>query len=230
MRHLAVIPARSGSQGLKDKNIKPLNAQPLLAYSIQAAEESGMFAKIMVSTDSEKYAEIAKQYGAEVPFLRSAKMSCDTADSWSVVCEVLQQYDLRKERFDTVCLLQPTSPLRSPQDIINGYKLLADTKGDAITAVCEADHSPLWCNTLPDDLSMKDFIKDDIKNRPRQSLPQFYRINGALYIRKIYYDRENLFSDDKEYAYIMEQNHSIDIDSDFDFRTAEFMMKYLSKE
>ena len=89
MRSIAIIPARSGSKGLKDKNIKELCGKPLLAYSIEAAKLSGCFDTVMVSTDSEKYAEIARQWGAEVPFLRSAETSNDTASSWVVVREVL---------------------------------------------------------------------------------------------------------------------------------------------
>ena len=91
MKNIAIIPARSGSKGLPDKNIKILNGVPLIAYSIKAALDSGVFDTVMVSTDSEKYAEIARNYGAEVPFLRSEKNSSDTAGSWDVVKEVLLQ-------------------------------------------------------------------------------------------------------------------------------------------
>lgn len=101
MNNIAIIPARSGSKGLKDKNIKLLDGIPLIAYSIRAASESGMFSHIMVSTDSEIYAEISKENGAEVPFLRSLKNSSDNAGSWDVVKEVLYSYS---EHFDTVCL------------------------------------------------------------------------------------------------------------------------------
>jgi len=82
MKNMAIIPARAGSKGLKDKNIKLLNGKPMLAYTIEAAKESGLFEEIMVSTDSEKYAEIAKQWGASVPFLRPVELSNDTASSW----------------------------------------------------------------------------------------------------------------------------------------------------
>jgi len=120
MKNIAIIPARSGSKGLKDKNIKPLLDIPLLAYSIRAAKDSALFDEIMVSTDSDDYAQIAKDYGASVPFLRSAKTSSDTAGSWDVVTEVLSQYQTSGRYFDTICLLQPTSPLRIASDIIGG--------------------------------------------------------------------------------------------------------------
>ena len=92
MKNIAIIPARSGSKGLKDKNIKNLCGKPLLSYSIRAAEESKVFDEIMVSTDSERYAAIAKDYGASVPFLRSNATSSDTASSWDTVLEVLDNY------------------------------------------------------------------------------------------------------------------------------------------
>lgn len=223
MGNLAIIPARSGSKGLKDKNIKLLNGIPLLAYSIQEAQESEMFEEIMVSTDSTEYANLARKYGAAVPFLRSKQQSTDSAGSWDVVCEVLLQYQETGRKFDSVCLLQPTSPLRSPQDIKNGYELLEQKNADAITAVCEMDHSPVWSMLLPQDGSLKVFRKQSV-NAPRQKLPTYYRINGALYIRKIQYSQQSiLVLEEKEYAYIMERKRSIDIDTMDDFKYAEFL-------
>ena len=101
MKNLAIIPARSGSKGLKDKNIKLLNGNPLMAYSIEAALESGKFDEVMVSTDSAKYADIAKEFGAMVPFLRGERTSGDTASSWDTVKEVLSCYEELGKKFDT---------------------------------------------------------------------------------------------------------------------------------
>lgn len=121
MRHIAIVPARSGSKGLKDKNIKLLNGKPLLAYTIEAAQKSGCYSKIIVSTDSEKYARIAKQYGAEVPFLRNAETATDYASSWEVVKEMLNRLQAQREEFDTFTLLQPTSPMRTSRDIKKAF-------------------------------------------------------------------------------------------------------------
>ena len=118
VNNIAIITARSGSKGLRDKNIKMLCGKPLMAYSIEAAINSKMFKTIMVSTDSEEYACIAKEYGAEVPFLRTPENSTDKAGSWETVAEVVRRYYDEGVRFETVCLLQPTSPLRLPEDII----------------------------------------------------------------------------------------------------------------
>lgn len=227
MNNLAIIPARSGSKGLKDKNIKLLNGKPLLAYSIDAAIESKRFSHIMVSTDSMEYVDIAKQYGAEVPFLRSEKMSSDVAGSWDVVIEVLEKYREFGLQFDTVCLLQPTSPLRKAEDIAGGYTELEQKKADAITGVCEMEHSPLWATTLREDLSLVEFRKS-LAEVPRQMLQTYYRINGALYIRRIVYeDCKICIKDQKEYAYVMERNRSVDIDTIDDFEMAEL---YIGKK
>ena len=220
MNNIAIITARSGSKGLKDKNIKPLHNKPLIYYSINAAIESKMFSHVMVSTDSERYAEIARECGAEVPFLRSSQMSSDTAGSWDVVKEVLGGYT---ERFDTVCHLQPTSPLRTAEDIINGYREFTEKGADAVTGVCEMDHSPLWSMTLDDTLSLTEFRRG-LTDAPRQKLPTYYRINGALYIRKINYNGGINILDTNEYAFIMDRGRSVDIDNIDDFNYAEFLM------
>lgn len=227
MNNIAIITARSGSKGLKDKNIKLLGGKPLLAYSIRAALESKMFTEVMVSTDSREYSTIAQQYGAKVPFLRSIGNSGDNASSWDVIKEVLERYKEKEVRFDTVCLLQPTSPLRSKTDIIQGYDLLKEKKADAVTAVCEVEHSPLWTMTLDESLSLEEYKKktENQRNIPRQQLPQYYRVNGALYIRKIgYVDNQIDIFDNNEVAYIMDQSRSIDIDTELDFRMAELIM------
>ena len=109
MKNIAIIPARSGSKGLPDKNIRLLGGKPLLAYTIEAAIQSGCFDTVHVSTDSEHYAEIARQYGADVPFLRSAALATDTASTWDAVREALCRYAELGKTFDTMMLMQPTS-------------------------------------------------------------------------------------------------------------------------
>jgi len=230
MKNLAIIPARSGSKGLKDKNIKMLNGKPLLAYSIEAAKKSGLFDEIMVSTDSEKYAEIAKLWGAKVPFLRSKELSSDTVSSWDVVKDVIERYRECGLQFDTVALLQPTSPLRTSDDIINGYEAMKEKSADLIVAVCEMDHSPLWSNTLPADLSMRNFIRPEVVKKPRQSMPKYYRINGALYIIKVdHLMKSTDIYDGRSYAIIMKKENSIDIDDIIDFTIAEVLLSERNK-
>lgn len=226
MKNIAIITARSGSKGIKDKNIKELNGIPLIAYTIKAAIASNMFEEVMVSTDSEEYAKISKKYGANVPFLRSKETSTDTAGSWDVVKEVLSNYANQGIFFDTICLLQPTSPLRISQDIIEGYSLYEEKCANAITSVCEMEHSPLWAMTLDKSLSLQEYRLNQNNNFPRQQLPRFYRINGALYIRRIKYSKNGVcFYHGNEFALIMDRKRSVDIDTEDDFKYAEFLIK-----
>ena len=227
MKNLAIIPARSGSKGLKDKNIKDLCGKPLIAYSIEAALESNMFDEVMVSTDSEKYAEIAKAYGASVPFLRSNETATDKASSWDTVEEVLNKYKEAGKTFDTLCLLQPTSPLRTSEDIINAYNIYIEKSKFAVISVCEAEHSPLWCGHLPKSGEFTDFINKEAMNQ-RQSTGKFYRLNGAIYIVNCdKFKTDRYFYQSGSFAYIMPQERSVDIDTALDFKLAEFMINLL---
>lgn len=227
MNNLAIIPARSGSKGLKDKNIKNLNGIPLIGFSIDAATKSNIFTEVMVSTDSQLYADISKKMGASVPFLRSIEKSNDSASSWAVVLEVLERYLEKDKKFDSVCLLQPTSPLRDANDIVSAYRLLEERNGDSVTSVCEVDHSPLWSMKLPEDLSLNEFNKE-CEDIPRQKLGKYYRLNGAIYIRKIeYLDKTIKLLNNNDFALIMKKNHSIDIDTIEDFELAEYYIRKL---
>lgn len=226
MRNLALIPARQGSKGVPHKNVRPLCGKPLLVYSIEAAREAGVFEEIFVSTDSEEYASIAREAGASVPFLRSAALSGDTASSWDVAAEALEKYQGLGMAFDTVTLLQPTSPLRRAEDILAGFAKMEETRANAVVAVCETDHSPLWANTLPEDFCMENFIKPEIAGLPRQKLPRYYRINGALYIVKTeaLAKTRNIYACGC-YAVVMPPERSVDIDGETDFLIAEAILE-----
>lgn len=230
MRNIAVITARSGSKGLKDKNIKLLNGKPLMAYTIEAAKKSGIFDCIHVSTDSEHYAEIARAYGADVPFLRDAELATDTAGTWDTVRAVVRKYNEMGKNFDTVTLLQPTSPLRNAEDIQQAFKVFNEKNADSVISICEVDHSPKICNTLGEGTSMNGFIDTTTVGR-RQELGTYYRINGAIYIQKteVLMNNQNLYGP-KSYAYIMSKMHSVDIDDAFDFMVAETAMESLTRQ
>lgn len=231
MKNLAIIPARSGSKGLIDKNIKELCGKPLMAYTIETAIKSKKFDVVHLSTDSDRYASIAKEYGADIPFLRKVELASDTSGIWDTVKNVLDEYKKIGKNFDTVTLLQPTSPLREVNDIIQSFELLENKKNaEAIVSVCEMEHSPLICNQLDHTGSMKNFIKKEIVLLPRQSLPKYYRINGAIYLLRVnVLKKYSTLYDSEIYAYIMKQETSIDIDSVLDFKIAEQLIKNLSK-
>lgn len=232
-RIIAIIPARSGSKGLPDKNIRILNGKPLIAYSIIQAQEAGIVDEIFLSTDSQEYANIAIQYGANVPFLRSDELASDSASTWDCVKDALKHYYTLGKEYDIFVVLQPTSPLRTARDIINAIKQLVLTNADSVVSVCEADHSPLWYNTLPENKSLKGFVRPEIMAKTRQELPTFFRINGAIYaVSTSYFLRTQNIYDKNSFAYIMPRERSIDIDTLFDFYFAEYLLtlKNVSQE
>ncbi len=229
MKNIAIIPARSGSKGLKDKNIKKLNGKPLMAYSIEAAKESKLYDCIHVSTDSKQYADIAVQYGAEVPFLRTKETASDTASTWDAIKFVLEEYRKQGKNFDVLTVLQPTSPLRTAKDIQKAYEIFIRKEADSVVGMCEMEHSPLWSNVLPEDGCLNGFLKEEV-NRPRQKLSGYYRINGAIYIVDVNFllKNGNLYGE-HGYAYIMPKECSVDIDEEIDFAKAEFLMEWRDK-
>lgn len=217
---IAIIPARSGSKGLKDKNIKLLNNKPLIAYTIESALDSKVFDNVVVSTDSEGYAEIAKKYGANVPFLRSEKNATDTASSWDVVKEVVEGM---RDSYDIVILLQPTSPFRSANSIRNAVDMFIERNADTLISVCQTPHSAFWCNVMPADCSAKNFIKKDYRCA-RQFLPKTYMLNGAIYIVKISSLANIDLFGNNGLLFEMNKEESIDIDTEYDFALAEFLL------
>ena len=226
MKNIAIIPARSGSKGVKDKNIRDFCGKPLMAYTIEAALKSGEFGEVMVSTDSEKYAEIAKKFGANVPFLRSEATASDTASSWDMVDEVLLNYKKLGKRFDTFCLLQPTSPLRTAENIKEAYRIYKDKADFAVVSVCEAEHSPLWCGHLPVNHEFINFVQPE-NLKQRQAGRKFYRLNGAIYIVNIdKFEKDRQLYKSGSFAYIMSQEKSIDIDTEIDFKISEILLNY----
>lgn len=226
MKILAIIPARSGSKGLKDKNIKPLNGIPLCAYSIKAAVASGVFDEIHFSTDSQLYAEIACSYGASVPFLRCSELSTDTASSWAVVEAVIKEYARLGRNFDAMMLLQPTVPLRSAEDIVAAVDLLKAKNANAIVSVTDPDHSPLLCAPLPESGLMDIYHERFSKLVARQKMEKSYILNGAIYLAKIPYvlNAGDIY-EDRCYAYHMPRERSFDIDTQEDFDWCEYRLQ-----
>lgn len=222
---LAIIPARSGSKGLKDKNIKILNGKPLIAYTIEAALKSGVFDDVIVSTDSEKYKKISEEYGAYVPFLRSQELSRDTTSTNDVIEDlILKLKDMGRE-YDSFMILQPTSPLRDEKDIVNAVEIFMDKKANSVVSMCECEHSPLLAKELDENLCLDGFLAD-VQTRRRQEFSKFYRLNGAIYLIQIeYFLKYKDYYKENSYAYIMDKRKSIDIDDIYDFEFAEVLIR-----
>ncbi len=225
---LGVITARGGSKRLPKKNVLDLAGKPLIGWTIEAALKSKYVDEVVVSTDNTEIAEISKNFGAEVPFMRPKELSTDSAPSTQVVIHAVNYYlDEQKKEFDYVMLLQPTSPLRDEHDIDKAIEFLYSKKADAVISVCEAEHPPLWSNTLPENLSMKNFLRDNLKGKMSQGLPTYYRLNGAIYLCKvkILQEENTFFLKNNIFAFLMDAEKSVDIDSLIDFKLAEALMQ-----
>ena len=219
---LAVIPARGGSKRLPNKNILDLAEKPLIAWSIEAGLHSKYIDTVVVSSDSDEILDISKNIGTDI-IKRPDELASDTATSFDAIKHTIEN---TIETFDYVILLQPTSPLRNNSHIDEAFELLIKTNAAAIISVVEMDHSPLWSNTLPKDMSMVNFLKNEVLYKRSQDLVKYYRLNGAIYICKSekLLDEKSFFLKENIYAYKMDRESSIDIDDGFDFSIAEFLI------
>lgn len=229
-KSVAIIPARTNSQGIINKNIKEFAGIPLIAHTIKHAQESNLFQDIIVSTDSEEYMEIAKKHGASVPFLRPPHLARYTVPTSEVTLHVLQTLQQQGIKYNSFAVLQPTSPLRTMKNLQESYSMLIEKNADIIISVCRAHHHPQWFNTLPENLSLNGFISKEIRNKPRQQLKTYYSIHGAIFWAQTdaYLAKQDPY-DMNTYAYIMSQEESVDIDTINEFILAETIYNTLIK-
>ncbi len=221
---LAIIPARGGSKRLPRKNLLDLAGQPLVAWSIEAGLNSKYIDNVVVSSDDVEILAISKRYNAET-IVRPDELASDTATTFDAIQHTIDNV----KRYDYIVLLQATTPLRDEKQIDEAIELLESKNADAIVSVCEMDHSPLWSNTLNENLSMQGFLKEEILHKRSQDLEKYFRLNGAIYICKTekFLEEKSFFLKENIYAYKMSRESSIDIDEEIDFRMAEF---YLTKQ
>src|SRR5579883_3348190 len=181
---LAVIPARGGSKGLPGKNIWPFAGFPLIAHSIFLAKACPQIDRCIVSTDTTEVAEVARRYGAEVPFMRPPELAQDETPLWSVIRHAVEFFESEQSlRYEYVLLLDPTTPCRSPENIAEAFqRLQATPSADGIIGVSRPDFNPIWHCVVERDGWMHDLIPDGGKYQQRQDVPVVYRINGSLYI------------------------------------------------
>ena len=219
---LALIPARGGSRRLPGKNLLKLCGEPITVWSIKAAQQSKYVDRIVVSTDSDEIAEVARAAGADVPFMRPNYLASDTASSLDVVKHALNELNQKGQCYEFIVLLQPTSPLRTSKHIDESFELLQSKDADAIVGVTELDHPIELTNRLPDDLSMKGFFTTDSHLRS-QNFPKRYRVNGAIYLVRVesLIKENTIFLSDRIYAYKMDREVSVDIDTPYDLRLAD---------
>lgn len=234
MKILAIIPARSGSKGLRDKNTKILHGKPLIAWTIERAQKSKYIERLIVSTDSEGIAEVAVEYGAEVPFIRPAELATDEAPGIAPVMhaiEFLEKHEGYKS--DYVLLLQCTSPMRQTFHIDECIELAAQRTSDSIVSVNELEYPILWNRVIDENGFLQNFIEyDEKEGYQRQKIEKVYRLNGSMYISNTEkLKKEKSFLVGNVRPYIMSKESSVDIDDEFGFRVAEMLLKsQLQKE
>lgn len=218
---LAIIPARGGSKRLPRKNVLSLNGKPLISWSIEAGLKSTYIDKVIVTSDDDEILDIAKESSADI-IRRPNDLASDTATTFMAIAHTIKNV----EEYDYIVLLQPTSPLRDSNHIDEAIKLLISKEADAIISVCEMEHSPLWSNVLATNNSMEGFLRDEVLNKRSQDLEKYYRLNGAIYIcqTEILLEKKSFFLKDNIFAYKMQKEASIDIDTKFDFTLAKLLM------
>lgn len=223
---IGLITARGGSKGIPHKNVKLLAGKPLIAWTILAALNSGVLKRIIVSTDDDEIARVSKEWGAEVPFMRPASLAGDASSHISVVEHALQWLD-ENEGYtpEYVLLLQPTSPLRQADDIIAALQLAEARLAPAVVGVSEAQTHPFLARQILENGQLVDFVTTDIGYLRRQSLPPAFAINGAIYVNKSDILRASqTFLPPGTLAYVMAPEHSIDIDTQWDFYLADLIL------
>ena len=223
MNIISIIPARGGSKGIPRKNIKLLNGKPLISYSIDASNSCSLIDDTYVSTEDAEISEISKGNNAEV-IERPDELAGDDSSSIDVILHVLDYLENRGELPDLFVLLQPTSPLRTSEDIEASINSFLESDCDSLVSVCELDHRSLLNFSLEKGFLVQN-NNESLFNSRRQDIPTYYSLNGAIYITTPEFIRKNKsFYSDKTIPHVMSKEKSIDIDTSFDFKLAEFLL------
>lgn len=224
---ISLIMARGGSKSIPNKNIKKLLDRPLIVYTIEAAKKAKSVEKIILSTDDEKIAEIARNLEVKIPFMRPGELATDNALAIDNYIYTIQRLNTEYgENCKEFVSLPPTSPLRTAEDIDNAIDIFYEKKADSVISVCEAFHPPLWAKEIDDQGILRSYFPFDVGNKNRQELKKAYVPNGAVFVFKFSLLKEKYtFYSEKTYPYVMPKERSIDIDSEFDFDFAEYLIK-----
>ena len=223
---LMVVTARGGSKSVHRKNLVRVGNQPLIWWTIEAALGSRYCSRPVMSTDDGEIARVASAMGAEVPFLRPVKLARDETPGIAPALHAIRWLDENQGyQPDLVMLLQPTSPLRTAEDIDAAVELALDTSADAVVSVTPTHHHPYWLKRLDKRGRMSDFIPQERPVESRQGLPALYALNGAIYLAR----REVLLEDEsfykrRTYGYLMPPERSLDIDTAWDLHMADLIL------
>jgi CMP-N,N'-diacetyllegionaminic acid synthase len=222
---LGVIPARGGSKGVPGKNVRPLAGTPLIGWTINAAKGSHL-TRTVLSTDDEAIARVGRELGVDVPFLRPADLATDSAKSLPVMQHALAAAEADDGRhYDAVMMLQPTTPLRTAADIDGAIDKLAETGADSVISVVDVlAHHPARMKFLEGDRLVDPPFCEAYENQPRQELRPMYIRNGAIYLTRREVLLGGSFKGTDCRAWLMPESRSVNIDTELDFRLAEWML------
>ena len=223
---ISVIPARGGSKGVPRKNIKPLAGKPLIAYTIEQSLQSEYIDRTIVSTEDREIADISRQYGAEVPFMRPDDLAGDQVATVDVLLHTINWLEEEdKYNFDILVLLHTTTPLRAVKDIDSCIRLLVEAKADDVFSVTEAHRNPYF-NMVEIKQDGKVMLSKEGTFASRQNAPKVYDMNSSIYVwwKDILKSEKKIFLKNSR-IYIMSKERSLDIDDNLDFKIAEFLIK-----
>lgn len=226
MRVLGVIPARGGSKGIPRKNIRLLGGKPLIAWTIEAAQQSRLLTRVILSTEDEEIAAVGRQWGVEVPFLRPAELAQDDTPTLPVVEHALRECEKDGVRYDAVCLLQPTAPLRKPAWIDGCIRMLEERGADAVVTVCRIpeEHHPWW-SLMKDAAGWMQFSSGRTVPPRRQDLPPAYHREGSVYVtrREVLVEAGSLYGN-RLAGWEVSQEETVNLDTEEDWRRAEYLL------
>jgi CMP-N,N'-diacetyllegionaminic acid synthase len=218
---LALIPARGGSKGIPRKNIKSLAGKPLIGWTIDVAKQASCIDRIVVTTENEEIAAVARELGAEVPFMRPTELATDETPGIAPVLHALKQLP----DYEWVLLLQPTSPLRTHTDIEAIWQLCQSSAAPSAVSITEVSKHPYWMYAEDDQGRLRPFISGRPDITRRQDLPAAYALNGALYLAKTeWLLQQGGFIGPETVGYVMPPERSADLDTEQDWRWVEFLI------
>ena len=224
---IGLITARGGSKSMPRKNILPLAGKPLIAWTIEAARSSRFLSRVLVSTDDPEIAEVAAGWGAEIPFMRPAELAGDTTPHVLVVEHAIRWLEEAEgSQPEYVLMLQPTSPLRTAEDIDGVITVAREREAIAVVSVSPMDRHPYLSKRILADGTLAEFVTSDIAYLRRQDLPPAYALNGALYLNRC--DsllRDHTFVPPGALAYVMPPERSLDLDTLWDFHLVEMILQ-----
>jgi CMP-N,N'-diacetyllegionaminic acid synthase len=223
LKFLAVIPARGGSKGIPKKNIIELNGKPLIQYTIESAIQSSYLDDVIVTTDCEEIAEVSKLAGAEVPFMRPDELASDSAKTIDALVHAVDELAKNGRTYDYIVLLQPTQPLRLSQHIDEAIEKLIASDKSSLAAVTKVQEHPILVRSIDAQGELVPLLNVSSTVR-RQDFPEFYKVNGAIYINKLSEFNLDTSLNDNLVPYIMDHRYSTDIDELFDLEIAKIFL------